>query len=332
MPSLIESLPGISLPVADVTDALSKMWHVDFVEGQEAPSEFRASQMNLVLHFGLDTSKEEALERFDTAMSFGERHPCRIIVLCPDIEETSGDELLEGKLFSQCYIGPHRGDRFCCEALMLSYPRTEPGFLKNQISIWLEGGLPTCYWSNRVPAQRINDYYLTFLKTCRKVIYDSAVEGDAYEAVNWPNPQAVCDLAHARTLPMRQLLGQFYSAFHPSVLVEGLKEVTIRYSADKFSEAKNLLEWSRSCLEECERCCDAKLEVSRFATEPIEGNEETSLEIEWTFEGKKHFQWSARKSFPLSTLRADFGSGGNDRIMHIKHVTAVEALAEALFS
>ena len=332
MPSLIDSLPGLPLPVADVTDTMAKMWHVDFVEGQEVPSEFRASQMNLILHFGLDTSKEEALERFYTAIGFGERHPCRIIVLCPDIKETSGDELLEGKLFSQCYIGSSRRDMYCCDALMVSYPRTEPGFLKNQVSIWLEGSLPICYWSNRVPAQRINDYYLTFLKTCRKVVYDTAVEGDAYDAVNWPNPQAVYDLSYARTLPIRQMLGQFLSSFHPSVLVEGLKEVTIRYSPDKLAEAKNLLAWSRSCLEECERCSDAKLEVSKFATEPTEGHEETSLEIEWTFAGANHFLWSARKSSPMSSLQADFGSGKIVRTLHVKRVNAKEALAEALFS
>ena len=65
MAELIDALPGIALPVGEVTARLASMW-----DGGPASSgsEFRASQMNVVLHFGLDVTAEEARERFDESL------------------------------------------------------------------------------------------------------------------------------------------------------------------------------------------------------------------------------------------------------------------------
>src|SRR5690606_31892939 len=123
--------------VSAVTKTLREMWKVSHDSGQDAPSEFRASQMNLILHFGLSTTGEEARKAFDSAVSFAQRYPCRIIVLCPE-EKKEGESILEGKLCSQCFIGDDQRQMCCCEALILSYPTKESGFLDNQVSIWLE--------------------------------------------------------------------------------------------------------------------------------------------------------------------------------------------------
>ncbi|MEM7792628.1 MAG: hypothetical protein AAF546_14580, partial [Verrucomicrobiota bacterium] len=134
MAKLIDTLPGIELPVSEVTRRLATMWEV---ETTSSLSEFRASQMNLVLHFGLDVSAEEARERFDTVIQFAQRYPSRIIILCPERDRKDGS--MTAKLFSQCYIGESHREMCCCEALLLGYTSEDFGYLSNQVSIWLEG-------------------------------------------------------------------------------------------------------------------------------------------------------------------------------------------------
>ncbi len=55
MKDLIDELPGLDLPVGEVTDRLELMWESD---ASGSPSAFRASQMNVVLHFGWDVTAE----------------------------------------------------------------------------------------------------------------------------------------------------------------------------------------------------------------------------------------------------------------------------------
>ena len=70
MTELIDVLPGIKLPVGAVSEELSKMWGGN---KENALSEFRASQMNLVLHFGRTVSPDEAKARFEIAVRFAQR-------------------------------------------------------------------------------------------------------------------------------------------------------------------------------------------------------------------------------------------------------------------
>ena len=99
MAELIDTLPGIDLPVGDVSRDLSKMWDG---HAENALTEFRASQMNLILHFGRKVDFEDAKKRFEVAVRFAQRYPSRIIVLCPFIEE---GQAMRAKLYSQCFIG-----------------------------------------------------------------------------------------------------------------------------------------------------------------------------------------------------------------------------------
>lgn len=193
MSSLIDTLPGMRLPVAEVTSALAEMWQVDSPEGYKAPSEFRASQMNLILHLGPATSDEDARQQFDVAINFAQRYPCRIIVLCVVKEKgSSSHELLEAKLFTQCYPSKDQDKMCCCEALILGYTSGEPNYLANQVSIWLENDLPTYYWVHRVPANRIRADYLSFIESLnsRRIVYDPSVEDDGYPTIQWPRPKA----------------------------------------------------------------------------------------------------------------------------------------------
>ena len=55
MAELINALPGVELPVREVTSRLASMWDSG---PSDSPLESRASQMNVVLHFGLDVTDE----------------------------------------------------------------------------------------------------------------------------------------------------------------------------------------------------------------------------------------------------------------------------------
>mgnify|MGYP001545253519 FL=1 len=116
MAELITHLPGQELAVSAVEKRLRQMWDAD---GEASPSHFRASQMNIVLHFGFQVTPAEALEAFNSLLRFVQRYPGRIIVLCPS--ETRQDGSMGAKLFSQCYIGPSQREMCCCEALMLAF-------------------------------------------------------------------------------------------------------------------------------------------------------------------------------------------------------------------
>ena len=141
MKDLIEVLPGVDLPVAEVTKRLDEMWQGEGPVGETAS---RASQMNVVLHFGWSVTEEEAMDRFESLIAFAQRYPSRIIVLCPSATAEEGS--MRAKLFSQCYIGASLREMCCCEALILGFRPDSCGYLGNQVSVWLESDLPTYHW------------------------------------------------------------------------------------------------------------------------------------------------------------------------------------------
>ena len=326
-PTIFDVLPGQLMGVSEVTKELSKMWSVSPGPAHEAPSEFRASQMNLILHFGLKTSQDEAFDRFNTAIAFAQRYPCRIIVLCPMGREPS-DQLLQGKLFAQCYVGDSIRQMCCCEALILGYPTRVAGFLSNQVSIWLENDLPTYHWFNRIPVERITGMHMNFIKRCRRVLFDSDVETEDFSKIEWPRPEAAVDLAYARILPIRQSLGQFLSRYDTAKLAGGLTKVQTRYSGPRAGESQNLLKWIKACLEGCAN--DAGVELkAEFSGE--EHCDEHSLEIEWTYEDSRHFLWTHEKKGLDAKITADFGTGKHTAPMQVGLLKPDAALAEALF-
>lgn len=331
MSSLLDILPGMALKLSDVPKTLSRMWQGESTPaGSEEPSAFRASQMNLVLQFGLATTPEEAQRVFDQSIEFAQMYPCRIIALCP--AKDAGDTLFtQAKIFSQCYIGPSTRQMCCCEALILSYPVNVAGFLENQISIWMESDLPVYHWLHRVSARRIEELYIPYLKLCTRVIYDSSIEGPDYAKAPWPKPDAVTDLAFARLLPVRQSIGQFLSGYTSEALITDLAHVECRYAPGADGEANNLLRWQESCLDHCEKPGEHPDDVS-FTAKPLDANSPNELEVEWQYSnGKKNFLWASAKDCDGVRLRADFGKGPVDLPQHVKPMGKVRELAEALF-
>ena len=327
MAELIDALPGVELPVEEVTKRLETMWEGDATP--ESPSAFRASQMNVILHFGLDVSSEQALERFETVIRFAQRYPSRIIVLCPTREDGSA---MTAKLFSQCYIGESHREMCCCEALLLSYKSENFGYLANQVSIWLEGDLPTYHWFSGVPGHRIESYFDNLLTGVRRVVFDSSIEGEDLSKLDWPNPERVHDLARARLLPVRQSIGQFLSSYDMSTLCRGLQAIRFSFAPEWSGEAMRLKEWIEDCFCDCDECEDCAPLQSKFELVACDGAEDScALTMDWSYNDDRCLHWRKFRDGARGEIEASLGKAHELIPTRVKPLPSEQALAEALF-
>jgi hypothetical protein len=325
MKDLIDELPGIELSVGEVTRRIEAMW-----TGGEggSPSEFRASQMNVVLHFRWEVSPKEARERFEALIQFAQRYPGRIIVLCPSRTITDGS--MSAKLFSQCYVGDSHREMCCCEALMLSYQPEDCGFLGNQVSVWLEPDLPTYHWFNRVPADRIAQYFDSLLVGVRRCIYDSSIEGPEIEALKWPEPDRVRDLAEARLLPVRQAVGQYLSGYSIELLCKNLSSVSVRHDPAASGEAQRLMEWIQDCFTECKKCETCVSKAARYEVGACDSGA-CSLCIDLEYTDGRYFRWKRLSDGSTGLIEASLGKSEESLTTLVKPLGAEQEIAEALF-
>ncbi len=326
MAELINALPGVELPVREVTSRLASMWETG---PESSPLEFRASQMNVVLHFGLDVTDEEARERFDALIRFAQRYPSRIIVLCPTRVDLDG--AMESKLFSQCYIGDSHREMCCCEALLLRYKSEDFGHLSNQVSIWLEGDLPTYHWFSGVPAKRIEAYFDNLLLGVRRCVYDSSIESEDLSKLNWPDPSRVGDLAKARLLPARQAIGQFMSGYSIESICEGLQAVRVRHCATMSGEGRGLLEWVQSCFADCDGCESCAALDADFSVIESDASDVCALELEFVYHDERFLKCRKFKDGSRGEIEASLGKGEEKICTRVKPLADEQALAEAFF-
>lgn len=326
MSELIDALPGIDLPVSQVTQQLAAMWAVG---PAGSPNESRASQMNVVLHFGLEVSVEQACSRFDTVVQFSRRYPCRIIVLCP--KQEAGDGSMQAKLFSQCYIGESLREMCCSEALLLSYKSEDCGHLSNQVSVWLESDLPTYHWFSAVPTPRIQSYFDNLLLGVRRVVYDSSIEHEDLAAMPWPDASRVKDLAKARLLPVRQVVGQYLSAYSIEELCLGLQSVQVTYCGEMSGEGRGILSWVGECLQACEQPAGVSNATVRYQLSLCEDEaSEDSLRLEFIYSDQRYFVWRKFKQGSLGEIKAYLGKAHEKISTRVKPLSPEQALSEAL--
>lgn len=316
--------------MSSVLPTLASLWEMGTAGAKSAPSEYRASQMTLVLHLGNDHSPESARSLFDAVLRFAQRYPCRIVALCPRATEGGGEDRLEAKVFGECYIGKSRAEMNCCEAIIVGYPRSERGFLQNQVTTLIESDLPLYYWPSRIrSAPKILDYGF-FLKHAARIVIDSAIENETVLSFEWPHRENIRDLADARLLHVRQSVGQFLSYYAPAELVDGLTRVEIVSEPRLKAEGGFLRSWVESRLDACARSADTAIGKDLIRTmEPR--NESESMGMVWIYRDDRFFRWTVDFESGRASIEATLGGVRTSRNARVRLLTTGQALGEALF-
>ena len=305
------------------------MWTETAADGRPAPEadDAKATQVNFVLHLGLNTTPEDAAKQFEIVVNFSRRTPSRIVVLCPRHADVPAPEM-RAKIFSECFFGKSKSDKRCVEFVMLSYSRSARPFLENQVSICLSTDLPLYYWAHRFSASgRLADYrYL--LSRAKRVLIDSAIAPADALTYPWPNPSATRDLVYCRLLPVRQTIGQFLAAYAPSLLVGGLRKVTVAHDEGLTGEARVMLAWLRRRL----AASGAVVDELAFETEWLAAGKASSLAVRFEYEEpKKGFRWKGDLASSQALFEADLGGGKTTLSAAVSLLKPENALSEAMF-
>jgi hypothetical protein len=329
MPTIFDALPGTEVPVAAISRRLAALWSEAGEGGRPAiaADDAKATQVNLVLHLGLNCTPEDAQTQFEVVVRFCRRTPGRVVVLCPQQHDRPEPEI-RAKIYGECFLGKSRSDKRCVEFVMLSYSRSARPFLENQVSICLSTDLPLYYWAHRfVSAHGLADYrYL--LTRAKRFMIDSAIATPEVMAYAWPNPSAVRDLAYSRLLPVRQTIGQFLAAYPATSLVDGLLEVTVSHDAVWHAEARALCGWLQRRL----AACGLDVQKTEFKVRPLGSDQAASLGLSLRFaQAARFFQWSADFRSRSAVFEADFGGGRTNLATNISLLEPEVALSEAMF-
>jgi glucose-6-phosphate dehydrogenase assembly protein OpcA len=329
MPLIFEALPGIEVPVGAIAKSLAQLWTSNSAEGGPAipVDDAKATQLNVVLHLGLNTTPDDAAAQFKIVSEFSQRYPARIVVLCPLHVDVPATEM-RAKIYSECHLGKSKSDKRCVEFVMLSYSRSARPFLENQVSVCLSTDLPLYYWAHRFSASgRLADYrYL--LCRAKRVLLDSAVAPEDALTYPWPNPAGVRDLVYSRLLPVRQSLGQFLSVYSPAQLVTGLKAVTIGHEGALAAEGRVLNNWLQRRL----AACGVAVATVAFSTGPLAGQAARGLTVRFDYaDTGRLFRWAGDVANGPALFEADFGTGRTTLSAAASLLSPAAALSEAMF-
>lgn len=329
MPAIFDVLPGIEVPVGSIAKSLAQMWTDNAAGGRPAPEadDAKATQVNFVLHLGLNTTPEDAARQFEIVVRFSQRYPSRIVVLCPLLTDVP-EPLMRAKIFGECFLGKSKSDKRCVEFVMLSYSRAARPFLENQVSISLSTDLPLYYWAHRFSASgRLADYqYL--LGRAKRVLIDSAIAPSDALTYPWPNPNATRDLVYCRLLPVRQSIGQFLAAYAPARIVEGLRSVHVSHGESFGAEGRVLLAWFSRRL----AACGAAVERLTFHHQPLSGADGRRLAVAFEYtDPARFFRWSGDVKTGQAVFEADFGAGRTRLPAGVSLLAPESTLSEAMF-
>ena len=302
------------------------MWADTAADGRPAPAseDTKATQVNFVLHLGFDTTAEDAVEQFQTAVRFSRKYPSRVVVLCPLHEEEKGAEM-RAKVYGECTLGKSKGDTRCCEFVMLSYPYNARQYLESEVSICLSTDLPLYYWVHRFSVTHRLAEYRYLLTRSKRVLIDTAVAPADILEFPWPRPEAVRDLVYARLLHVRQSLGQFLSRYPMDSICQGLQTVTVSHGANLAAEARVLLEWNR---QRVGQCGDNR---AAFASASPAGMAAAALAVDFAYGNGKSFSWRGDLAIGGALFEADLGSGRTRLPATVALLSAESALSEAMF-
>lgn len=326
MPSIFDVLPGIEVPVGEISKRLARMWSDTAAEGGTAPDadDAKATQVNFVLHLGYQTKAEDAAAQFQTLVKFSRRYPCRTVVLCPQSEaEDKGGMEIRAKIYGECHFGKSKNDKRCVEFVMLNYSKAARGFLENQVSICLSTDLPLYYWAHRFSASAKLADYRYLLSCAKRVLIDSAIAPADALTYPWPNPTALRDLVYSRLLPVRQTVGQYLAGFAPSVVADGLKQVTIMHGADLAAEGRAISGWLLRRL----TACNAK-----GMSFDLKAGDERKLAIEMHYaDAAKKFIWRGDIASGHAHFECNLNGTASTLSTSVSLLAPEAALSEAMF-
>ena len=326
MSAIFTALPGIEVPVDSISKSLADMWASTAASGGPAPEadDAKATQVNFVLHLGLNTTPEDAAVQFQTAMRFSKVDPSRGVVLSPLSRDEGGTER-RVKGDGECHLGKSKSDKRCVEFVMLSYPRSAREFLESQVSICLSTDLPLYYWPHRFSESAKLADYRYLLTRARRVLLDSAIAPADALTYPWPRPEAVRDLVYARLLPVRQSLGQFLSRYPMDVICEGLQAVSLAHSTALAAEGRALLGWLRDRVGQCGK------NQAAFDLEALPAGAGGSFALAFAYAGPKFFKWKGDVAKGQAFFEADFGTGRTTLPASVSLLPPENALSEAMF-
>lgn len=325
MSAVFQALPGQEVPVGEIASRLARLWTDAADQGRPAPAreEMKASQINLVLHFGFGTTPADAEAQFRIVTGFAARYPSRVVVLCPHSPDAPAHEM-RAKIYGECFLGRTPRDARCCEFVVLSYPFAARRYLESQVSICLTPDLPIYYWAHRfTDCGRMADYHYLLTKA-RRFLIDSAAAPAGALKYPWPRPETVRDLAYARLLPVRQVLGQFLARHTPAQLATGLREVIVSHGAPLAAEGAALLRWTAERLDACGA-------VPGFARHTTAAKDPDALALQLHYDSPSDFIWSGHLASGSACLSADFGDTSSRLTTPISLLSPESALADALF-
>ena len=327
MAAIFDALPGIEVPVGSITKYLAQMWVDTAAKGGPAPAadDVKATQVNFVLHLGFNTTVDDALEQFQTAVLFSRRAPCRVVVLCPLPIDDPGTEM-RAKIYGECHLGKSKGDTRCCEFVLLSYPFGARQYLESELSVCLITDLPLYYWVHRFASIHRLTEYQYLLRRSERILIDSSIADLGIFTFAWPRPEAVRDLVYARLLPVRQSIGQLLSGYEPAALIGGLRMVTATHDEKLTAEGRVLLAWTRERL----LGCGALPEVG-FDCRPASPTEGGLLRLAFEYANGHCFQWYGNVERKNACIEADYGAGRSTMHIAVSLLTPDAALSDAMF-
>ena len=328
MSDVFNTLPGIEASVSSVSKSLRDMWAGVAASGKTAlpPDEVKATQLNLVLHLGLPTKPDDAITQFQVALRFAQRYPCRVVVLCPLPENSSLTEI-HAKVYGECFFGKSKGDTRCVEAVMLSYPVSARPYLENQVSVCLSTDLPLYYWVHRFSDAGKLSAYQYLLCRSKRVIFDTAIVPPDALAYSWPQPEAVRDLAYARLLHVRQVIGQFLSGTAPSALARGLRSISLAHAPEYRAEAFSLSRWLVDRLADCGSNAEEASPHLRITPSAVSD----SLSVSFAYDDARRFSWRGNFATHQGGFEANFGGDSVQLPSTVSLLAPEMALGEAMF-
>ncbi|KAB2647185.1 MAG: glucose-6-phosphate dehydrogenase [Verrucomicrobia bacterium] len=327
MSDIFEALPGLEIKVGSIAKGLASLWEDAASAGKPTPDleDSRATQINLVLHLGLNTTTEDAKIQFVAASQFAMRYPSRVVVLCP-LHKDDAQVAMRAKVYGECTIGKSKHDKRCCEFVILSYPRSQRQYLEAEVSICISSDLPLYYWPHRFAANASLADYRYLLTKAKRILIDSATSPREALAYPWPRPEAVRDLAYARLLHVRQAIGQFLSRYSPVTLITDLQSVSVECGSNLSAEANALLSWAKERIIECGSLDDVNFIVNQRPNSP-----ESFLSLRFNYKTLESFLWTADLISGQSHFEADYKNTKTSLDAAAKLLKAQDSLSEAMF-